>query len=790
MSYSNIKILKNKKSNAAAALALLLVVTMATSLIACTPVSAQLNYTKAFLSVSPNPIGLNQVLLVNAWVSPQPPLESPTSFNGRPRHNYTFTFTKPNGDKINIGPLDTFGEGTAWFTQKVDQLGTWSLYFYWPGDELFGPCDATVSFVVQQNPIPSWPTTPVPTGFWNYPVNLNNREWSSISGNWYMISYNNSNSWQMSGGFNPYTTAPSSSHILWEKTSGMGGIIGGDYGSLYASQGSFSPPVIMDGYLYYNVPTGFVCVNLATGEQVYNTSGSFNIGVAVPGSNYELRNIGGTTYTRYNAYTGAQTQQLTGATAGYLNWAAWDGQRMWAVVKESYIYCWNSSKVVGTNWTSGVVWNSTTGLRTGGHLRTDGDVIVCAGVSEGSVAAGPANISSIGIAFNATTGALLWKIVRPYVMATECCVGYGKLYQASISTGQIKAFDLLTGAEVWSKDLPYPWGTFSDYSPTTAYGHLYWCTYSGDVFCINPADGSTIWKYNSGNAGMETPYATWPFWQGCTIAEGKVYASTTEHSPTQPHMRGTRLYCLDANNGNLIWSLSGSMANLAVANGYLVGVNEMDANIYCFAKGQTETSVTAAPDVVTKGSSVVIKGTVMDMSPAQPNTPAMSDQDMDAWMDYLHMQVPLPTGTTTYPYYANGTPTSFAGKGVDVLLIATDSTGASTTIGTATSDALGFYSIMWTPPSTGAYKIVASFAGTNSYFASAAETAIGVSAAPSASPSGSITPSPSGSISASPSPTSAPPPEQQPSVDIYIAIAAVIIIIVIVAAYFVMRRRK
>jgi hypothetical protein len=56
-------------------------------------------------------------------------------------------------------------------------------------------------------------------------------------------------------------------------------------------------------------------------------------------------------------------------------------------------------------------------------------------------------------------------------------------------------------------------------------------------------------------------------------------------------------------------------------------------------------------------------------------------------------------------------------------------------IGTATSDTAGKFSYMWTPPDVpGKYTIIATFAGTNGYYASYDETAAAVSEAPAATP--------------------------------------------------------
>ena len=56
-------------------------------------------------------------------------------------------------------------------------------------------------------------------------------------------------------------------------------------------------------------------------------------------------------------------------------------------------------------------------------------------------------------------------------------------------------------------------------------------------------------------------------------------------------------------------------------------------------------------------------------------------------------------------------------------------TVTSATIGTAISDASGAYSYQWTPDILGKYTVVASFAGSNAYYGSSAETSFAVDAA-------------------------------------------------------------
>ena len=70
-------------------------------------------------------------------------------------------------------------------------------------------------------------------------------------------------------------------------------------------------------------------------------------------------------------------------------------------------------------------------------------------------------------------------------------------------------------------------------------------------------------------------------------------------------------------------------------------------------------------------------------------------------------------------------------EGVDVVLETLDPNNNFYEIGRATSDASGLYSIMWEPPVPGKYTVIATFAGSDSYYRSYSETAFGVTEAPS-----------------------------------------------------------
>ena len=112
---------------------------------------------------------------------------------------------------------------------------------------------------------------------------------------------------------------------------------------------------------------------------------------------------------------------------------------------------------------------------------------------------------------------------------------------------------------------------------------------------------------------------------------------------------------------------------------------------------------------------MLIQGSVTDQSPGQTclgipavGTPAISDSSTSQWMEYLYMQEPMPQNAT----------------GVSVELAGTSSTGQTISIGTVTSDINGQYKTTWTPPTNDLYTITATFAGSNSYFGSSAETSL------------------------------------------------------------------
>jgi hypothetical protein len=179
--------------------------------------------------------------------------------------------------------------------------------------------------------------------------------------------------------------------------------------------------------------------------------------------------------------------------------------------------------------------------------------------------------------------------------------------------------------------------------------------------------------------------------------------------------------------GDEVWSI-GMPGNAAfgnnpgiggIADGYLT--METDLGYFTvFGKGKSATTITAPDVVMPLGNGIVIEGTVLDLSPAQPNTPCVSKESMTLQMEHLHLQ------TSINGLWGNETPT-----GVPVFLTAIGSDNTVYDIGQVTTNGYyGTFSKAWTPPKEDTYQIIATFAGDESYGSSAASTAVSVGPAP------------------------------------------------------------
>jgi outer membrane protein assembly factor BamB len=302
-------------------------------------------------------------------------------------------------------------------------------------------------------------------------------------------------------------------------------------------------------------------------------------------------------------------------------------------------------------------------------------------------------------------------------------------------TMQWLGYDMYTGNLLWgptpSEEEPfgyYSWTTGGMNTNSIAYGKYFSAGYSGCVYCYDLKNGTLLWKYMA-NA-TSSIFARHTTHIGA-ISDGKLYIGTHEHSANTPLIKDNKVRCINATNGEEIWTMSGWGAaySFAVADGYIVYLNLYDHQIYCVGKGPSGTTVSASPKVSVNGDGVLIEGTVTDESPSSKakGSAAVSDGSMADWMAYKFMQKPKPTNTV----------------GVEVTLDVIDPNNNYIHIGRVTSDAAGQFKKLWVPDVPGEYTIIATFEGSESYWPSYAETAVGVeevqsTPAPTAQPEASI----------------------------------------------------
>jgi outer membrane protein assembly factor BamB len=360
-------------------------------------------------------------------------------------------------------------------------------------------------------------------------------------------------------------------------------------------------------------------------------------------------------------------------------------------------------------------------------------------------------VTSWGINLNESRGALGSVLFRKTVTApSEWSQGNLTLaYQTTsedafvlwaIQTTSYYGFSATTGDYMWHTPVEetytnfYGWTEFGERPVIPAYGNLYSTGVSGTVYCYDLETGDVVWTYDAVDEYSEILFGNnwWLFTLFAT--DGKVYFGTLEHSPVDPRPRGGPMVCLNATTGDVVFRADGLFrqtlwGGLGIIGDSIIATQDTyDQRIYAIGKGPSATTVMASPKVSMEGNSVLVEGMVTDVSPGTnsaglemrfPNgVPAVADDSMSDWMLYVYKQFERPADAV----------------GVEVVVSVLDPNNNCYEVGRTTSDADGFFKLMFTPEVPGEYTIYASFEGSGAYYGSSAQTAVGVEEAPAATP--------------------------------------------------------
>ncbi len=821
------------KNKTATAIAILLILTFAVSLISIPVATSQLGVpyvstgkseTYAFIGATPNPIGVGQQVLLHIGITQQ------LNNVNQGWEGLTVTVTKPDGTTQTLGPFRTDSTGGTGYAFTPDTIGNYTLQTHFPEQRMptsvagggfsgYGvPANTTmlasdsdiITLVVQQEAINFYPGVPLPTEYWTRPINAQFREWYTVSGSSWMSD--------------EFSDAPDTPHILWTKPLTTGGLVGGSLGLVGSGATSVAmengdayegkwgaglfgggAAIIMAGRLYYqdgsyDRPRLIHCVDVRTGEEYWartfleNQSITFGQLFYWQSYNYQgtfayLWITSGSTWYAFDAFTGEWRATFTNMPSG----TRVEGPRgelyLYNVdLRNGWMSLWNMSAFVSMagSWGSAfsnrefnVSSGSSRSLQSNGALGNPSmsgasarveramawNITIPKGLlgsvrainwTDGRVVGSNVNATDVDVwAFAipplgkespvpdptpaGSPGTLLyktnWKAPSAWFnqtiswSATDLTYNMGIIWSKELR--QSYGFDLKTGNYMWITD-PEHYLNIYGQGKRFYNGRLYSTGMAGLVYSYDIKTGDTIWAYE-----VADPYqaevlwsSNWP--ESLRFASGGVlYFFHSEHSANQPLPRGAPALALNATTGEVIWRVNGLFRKTDWGGGPIMGdsvialYNTYDQQVYAIGKGASAITVQAPLTSIDAGDSVIIQGTVTDVSPGTEQTsvklrfpngvPAVSDESMGDWMKYVF---------ATYPRPADAT-------GVEVTLEAVDPNNNRIQLGTATSDASGLFSFAWTTPDIpGKYTIVATFGGSGGYYGSYAETAAIVSSAP------------------------------------------------------------
>ncbi|MCW4030600.1 MAG: PQQ-binding-like beta-propeller repeat protein [Candidatus Bathyarchaeota archaeon] len=911
--------MKNKKM--ASLIATILIATIALSFAYTPTTSARLREydNMAYVAVAPTTVGVGQTVSITFWADKLPPTAI-----GEYGDRWTFDvyIIKPDGTNVTISDIESDSVGGAYTTFTPDQTGNYTIQAYlqehvidggasrgelspggvgwWPSGSVVSGWDpigvvfndaysAAITLEVTDEQVANYEENPLPTDYWTRPVYDTNRGWSTVvMGQWLgaseLVQYGNS------GKYNPYSTGPSSAHILWSSPYSSGGIAGGvstvnssssdnSYYSGQSYENYGGPSIVLNGRVYVvdnvNPREGFYCYDLYTGEVLYysNSTGSvsgvtsggfYSTGGMYSGQVsfgqvlvYDSPNQHGTlsyywvtttdrsyTWDMYDDYSASYicsianttwsvttpdsrtvTQGATGTSA-----VGTDGSilrynlvNLGTTTSPSwYLQVWNTSQAImypqyqrtastGSNvewmWRPGLnaTYNGRNGFSAnvstaitlqGSSLSIrqvipdEQMVVIYAGANNGTVSTpgtvycidlSPGNVGDILYKYNFTAPA---SVGDSYGQSEQYSnhdpafngvnIQEGIFWYTNAMTQEYYIYDLDDGSLLWTAPAAEQFAYYGMGTVVVYDGQFIDCGgYSGVVRAFNAQNGNLLWNWTAESVGIgETSYPFTPTYFGCLSGDGLLYLYSSEHSVNNPIRRDAKLWCVNASSGDEVWSLTCWPSTAPIlADGRLLVLDSHDNEIYCYGKGASATTLSTMNTVPTLGSSIQITGTVTDdsvsgrmdtngnVAVALKGTPAISDESMAAWMEYLYRQDARPTDAT----------------GVDVYLYAIDPNGNYIDIGTTTSDSYGNYAIAYQPEVPGTYQIIATFAGTNSYYSSSASSYLTVG---------------SEASTPTPAPTSNSEASIVSAVMTYTAAAAVAIIVAIAIAVVLILNKK
>ncbi|MEM2081940.1 MAG: PQQ-binding-like beta-propeller repeat protein, partial [Candidatus Bathyarchaeia archaeon] len=380
--------------------------------------------------------------------------------------------------------------------------------------------------------------------------------------------------------------------------------------------------------------------------------------------------------------------------------------------------CWNSTKIIeyttrlqvrtklnvaNYTWSQGISWSVPLPTKIGDNTINLGVAAVTPEVillrDSPTIDWQPTSYGwQVTAGYDAKTGVKLWGPINQtlplFEGAAVLAARDGKYILYNKDKNTIDCYSLTDGQKLWGPtQLQYNAWSSQYAGADIAYGKVYLWDTGGNVNAVNLETGKLLWNWSRGSAGYDTPYGVYEIFGYRThaIADGKLFLQ--EGYMYSPPLHPAKRIVLDCETGELVWSILSysARAGSVIADGFLLEWDSYDCQLYCFGKGPSETSVSIKNNVIMQGSGVLIEGTVMDISAGAKQNgvverfpkglPAVSDESMSTWMEYVYKQQSKPTNV----------------KGVEVIIEVLDPNNNYYEVARTTSDASGFFKATFEP---------------------------------------------------------------------------------------------
>lgn len=336
----------------------------------------------------------------------------------------------------------------------------------------------------------------------------------------------------------------------------------------------WSSPSVADGSVYFGSRDGKVrALTVATGKPLWEratggpvmgqptVAGSYLYVPSDDGLLYKLRRRDGRVVWTFDLHADGK-RELPGATS-----ATYDSMTSAAVVVDGRVYIGSSDK-------NFYAIDADTGAERW-HFAAQGSVRSTPAVATGRVFFG--SYDHHVYALDAKNGALVWKHDTLEPVVSPMLVDRGTVYVGSRSS-DLWAFDAATGAVRWKF---FYWSSWVESGAVIRDGVLY--IGSSDwqqVFAIDPAHGTELWRFGTGGSAWPTP----------AVTAGRVFVGTAGVKNYFIDHRGG-FFGLERATGKPVWQfamppvagsdLSGVASSPVVARG-LVLFGGLDGMFYAF----------------------------------------------------------------------------------------------------------------------------------------------------------------------------------------------------------------